>query len=589
MKQSGFIPLIPLLIIAAFVSITGIAAVKSQTVSRLAPNLLQMLTQTTTKSVNGLITYTTEGTAKASTILVKFKSNIPDQTISSIHQQLGTKVKKTVKDINVQVVELPDNGHVADFVKKFKNRAEVAYAEPNFLTQAFFTPNDPDFSSQWNLQKINASVAWDSSQGGFGPIAVIDTGVDASHSDLTGEVENGYNFISDNTDTSDDNGHGTHVAGIIEAATNNGNGIASIGFKGTLLPIKVLDSTGSGTDGDVASGITYATDNGAKIINLSLGGSDFSQTEQDAVNYAIKHGVIVVAAAGNNSNNSPVYPAADSGVLAVSASNQNDNLASFSSFGSDIYVSAPGVSITSTYNNGGYAQMSGTSMAAPHLAGLLGLAYSLKNSSGINIIDAIKQTSDKVGPYSYDQNGWNQYFGYGRLNAGKLLTLLSGIQNPLPSPSSTPLSPNQAGAAAPHAANVFSFNVDLEGIIDSIDLGKSKLTIRVSGISQNVPVSSGNLIDLFVNFNTNITLNNQPLSINSLSVEQKINAKALWQDNKLTASNITVQGTTTQNNTTPSNSQNNNSNSNSSPNNLPQNIPQNGAANSTKTHPGKPF
>ncbi len=580
-KEQGFIPLVLLLVIAAVATVVGIAVVKNPTISSNLPALLSKITQPQTKSIDQSIVYTAEGAAKASTILVKFKSGVSDQAVANIHQALGTKVKRTIKGINVQIVELPANSHVADMVSQFRARGEIQYTEPNYIVQSFFTPNDPDFSSQWNLQKINAPAAWDTTQGGFGPIAVLDTGVDSSHPDLSGEVEGGYNFIADNTDTSDDNGHGTHVAGIIDASTNNGIGVASIGFRGTLLPVKVLDSTGAGTDGSVASGITYATDNGAKIINLSLGGSSFSQTEQDAINYATSKGVVVIAAAGNNSNNSPVYPAADSGVLAVSASDSNDNLASFSSYGSDVFVSAPGDNITSTYNNGGYAQMSGTSMAAPHLAGLLGLALSYKNSSGVNIIDAIKKTSDKVGPYSYDSNGWNQYFGYGRIDAGKLLTLLVGA-TPSPTPTASaepqPTQTTQTGAAAPHAAKVFSFNVDLEGAIDSIDLTNSKIVVKISGISQNVGVYSGNLVDLFVN--------NQASFLASLAVGERINAKALWQDNKLTASQITVQGNVSnQSNPQNSNSGTNNPSANTNP---VQNIIQNIPGNSQRGHSGKP-
>lgn len=586
MKEQGIIPLLLVFLIAALVTFVGVAAVKnstfSSTLSSAIPKLFEKASQAPTKSIKQNIVYTAEGTAKSSTVLVKFKPGISDQAINALHQKLGTKVKRVIQGINVQIVELPANSHVADMVLQFRDRAEVQYVEPNFVVQSFFTPDDPYFGSQWNLQKINAPSAWDISQGGFGPVAVLDTGIDSSHSDLSGEVETGYNFIDDNTNTSDDNGHGTHVAGIIDASTNNGNGIASIGFKGTLLPVKVLDSNGVGTAGDVASGITYATDQGAKIVNLSLGGSSFSQTEQDAINYADQHGVVVVAAAGNNGNNSPVYPAADSGVLAVSASDSSDNLASFSSFGSDIFVSAPGVNITSTYNDGGYAEMSGTSMAAPHLAGLIALALSYKNSTGINIIDAIKQTSDKVGSYSYDANGWNQYFGYGRIDAGKLLTLLSGTTaSPTPATNTQPHPSQtiQTGASAPHALKVFSFNVDLEGSIDSIDLVNSKVVVKISGISQNVGVYSGNLVDLFVN--------NQNSFLASLQVGERINAKAFWQDSRLTVTQITVQGNVSAQSNPPNSNSGSNNPSNTYPAlNIPQIIP-NIPVNFQSSHPGR--
>lgn len=598
-RQQGFIPLLVLAIVAIVGVVAASVIVKNSTVTSVVPKILQQLQTTTPKIISQSITYSTEGAAKASTILVKFKPGVSEQAMNTLHQKLGTKVKKTISGINVQVVQLPDGAHVADFVKEFKGKSEVAYAEPNFITHSFFVPNDPDFSNQWNLQKINAPEAWDVSQGGFGPIAVVDTGIDSNHPDLSGEVESGYNFIADNTDTSDDNGHGTHVAGIIEAATNNGIGVASIGFKGTLLPVKVLDSTGSGTDGDVASGITYAVDHGAKIINLSLGGSDFSQTEQDAVNYATEHGVIVVAAAGNNSNNSPVYPASDQGVLAVSASDQNDNLASFSSFGPDVFVSAPGVDITSTYNTGGYAQMSGTSMAAPHLSGLLGLALSSKNASGTNILDAIKKTSDKIGPFAYDSNGWNEYFGYGRIDAGKLLAYLSSSSvTPIPTVTTEPTGINQVfkaeGRKVLPEGQVLNFNVDLEGTIDSLDFSNSKIVVKLSGISQNVGVYSGNLVDLFITGKTTVVTDGHDSSVSSLVVGERINVKALWQDNKLSANTIDIQGQAVapaiprdnqsgpgQGNAAPNSSQNSN------PGSTVQNVIQSAPPESGRQHPGK--
>lgn len=372
----------------------------------------------------------------SSTILVKFKTGISKDKITEIHSQEKTKTKRSIDKLGVQIVELPQGATPSELVDQFKKLPEVEYAEENYLAKATFIPNDPDYSSQWNLAKIDAPSAWDKQQASAGPVAVLDTGIDATHPDLNGEVISGFNYISGDTNTADDNGHGTHVSGIIEAVTNNGTGIASIGYHGTLLPVKVLDSSGSGTYGDIASGIVYATDHGAKVINMSLAGSSSSQTLTDAVNYAKNHGVLPVAAAGNNGNSTPVYPAAIPGVLAVSASTSSDTLASFSNYGSDIFVAAPGTNILSTYK-GSYTQLSGTSMAAPHLAGLLALALSSPNQSGLSVTSAVCQTADKVGPYAYNQSGWNQYFGCGRINAGKLFALLSG-QTPVASPTPTP-------------------------------------------------------------------------------------------------------------------------------------------------------
>lgn len=500
-------------------------------ISRTAP----LAQQDTTKL------YTADGLARSSSILVKFKSSASASAIAAIHKQNGTTVKQTISGIGVQEVSLPAGADVGATLKQFRSHADVAYAEPNFVAQRFLTPNDTLYVKQWNLAKINAPAAWDVSQGGYGPIAIVDTGVDASHSDLSGEVETGYNFVNDTTDTNDDNGHGTHVAGIIAGTTNNSNGIASIGFKGSLIPVKVLDSTGTGTYGDVASGIIYAADHGAKIINLSLGGSSASQTLQSAVSYAEQKGVIIVAAAGNNGNSAAVYPADYAGVIAVSATTADDSLASFSSYGSNIAVSAPGVGIISTYNNGGYATMSGTSMAAPEVAGLLGLALSHTQVSASTILSDLEQSSDKVGAYPYNANGWNQYFGYGRIDAAKLLQLLSAKAS---TPPTTAPSATSTGQTV-HGQPSLQFSVDLEGTVDSVDQARGVVVVKIQSISQNLKLANNNLIDVYVTGSTTINSGSQNLSLANLSAGDKLSGKALWQNNQLSAISLTVQGQTT--------------------------------------------
>ncbi len=486
---------------------------------------------------------TVKGLASSSTILVKFKSSALASDMAAIHRENGAQVKSTIPGIGVQEVSLPAGAQVGDTIKKYTSHAEVAYAEPNFLAQRFLTPNDTLYSKQWNLSKIAASSAWDVSQGGFGPVAVIDTGIDADHPDLSGEVSSGYNFVSNSADTSDDNGHGTHVAGIIAGQTNNATGVASIGFKGTLMPVKVLDATGTGTYANVASGIIYAADHGAKIINMSLGGSSSSQTLASAVNYAEQKGVAIVAAAGNNGNSAAVYPADYPGVIAVSATTDTDSLASFSSYGSHIYFSAPGVDITSTYNDGGYATMSGTSMAAPEVTGLISLSLSHSGTTVSTVMDDLKQTSDKIGPYAYDSNGWNQYFGYGRINAAKLMQAVGGTQ-PTPiqltSPAPTPTA-IQNGQVA-HGQVGLQFSINFEGTIDSVDTTNNIVVVKIQSISQNLKLAYDNLINLYIDQNSSIKSGDNSLALGDLVPGNKLGGKALWQNNQLTATDLSVQG-----------------------------------------------
>lgn len=486
--------------------------------------------------------YSVAGEAASTSLLVKYKSNVSESERANVNAQMGAKTKRRIGPLGVDVVQVDSTATVGEIMSKYKSRSELEYVEPNHLAKRFLAPDDSLFSKQWYLQKIEAQKAWDVSQGGFGPIAIVDTGVAGSQADLSGHVQPGYNFVGDNTDTSDDNGHGTHVAGIVSAATNNATGIASIGFKGSILPIKVLDHTGAGTYGDVASGIVYAADRGAKIINISLGGSSSSATLLEAVRYALGRGVVVVAAAGNNSNDSAVYPAAYPGVIAVTATAQDDSLASFSSYGNHVYISAPGVSIISTYNNGGYATLSGTSMAAPAVSGLIGLALSRGSTTAQTVLNDLKATSDKVGGYAYDQNGWNRYYGYGRINAARLLAaptneLVPVVQTAEAAPPPAGEQPKNKPATAGK-----QFDVSIGGFVDSIDAARSVIVVKVKSSSSSLQLHSNNLVDLYVDPSTIIKSGADSIGLTSLKPGDSLNIKSLWKDNQLIARDIVVQG-----------------------------------------------
>jgi len=225
----------------------------------------------------------------------------------------------------------------------------------------------------------------------------------------------------------DDVGHGTHVAGVIAALVNNYQGVAGMTWSNPVIPVKVLDETGAGSTYAVAQGIIWATDNGAKVINLSLGNYAEANFLHDAIKYAFDRDVVLVAASGNDSTEQPGYPAAYPEVLAVSATDTSKNLASFSNFGEYIDVAAPGVNIPSTYPENRYAAMSGTSMASPHVAALAALIRSvnpaLKNTE---VIDIIRNTAEDLGP-----KGKDKYFGYGQIDVLKALESAANSQNML--------------------------------------------------------------------------------------------------------------------------------------------------------------
>jgi thermitase len=307
-------------------------------------------------------------------ILVKFKSGTSLPEVAEIHRQLGGQVKETIAGIGVQVVTVP-KGQAKEKAKAYSSNAKVAYAEPDLMAEALGSPNDPFFTNQWALTKVGAPQAWDVTTGSPSmKIAILDTGVDVDHPDLANKVISNVNFSGSNT-TDDVFGHGTNVAGIAAANTNNGIGVAGLGYSSSIINVKVLGDDGKGYWSWIAQGIIWAADNGAKVINLSLGDSSNSSTVEDAINYAWNKGVVVVAAAGNEGNSNAFYPAYYPNCIAVAATDASDMLSPWSNRGDWVDVGAPGDSILSTWGHKYYGSMSGTSMASPCVAGLAALLF----------------------------------------------------------------------------------------------------------------------------------------------------------------------------------------------------------------------
>ena len=309
------------------------------------------------------------------------------------------------------------------------------------------SPNDPDYSQQWALSKINAPAAWNVTTGTVAiTIAIVDTGIDLGHPDLAtkiwtnpgeipanglddddnGKVDDvhGWHFFSPGEDAfiQDDHGHGTHVAGIAAATTDNGIGVAGVAWGARVMSVKVLDSGGIGSYSSIAAGIVYAADEGAKIINLSLGGAPSSPTLCQAATYATAAGALVVAATGNTGG--PVlYPAACDHVLAVAATDRADQRADFSNLGPQVDLAAPGVDIYSTwYQSGlqasGYFTKSGTSMATPQVAGVAALVWSRWPTwTPDQVAQRLLDTALDLG-----EPGWDVYSGWGRLDAANAVT-----------------------------------------------------------------------------------------------------------------------------------------------------------------------
>ena len=333
----------------------------------------------------------------------------------------------------------------------------IDYLEPDTIVSGESTPNDPAFSELtkvYGLNMVEAPRAWDVGSGsGDVILAILDSGLNATHVEFSNRVVAGYDFINEDDDPTDDHGHGTHVAGIAAAAAGNGEGSAGVCPQCKIMPIKVLDGGNRGTWGTVASGIYYAVDHGARVINLSLGASATSRTLEDAVAYAKEHDVIIVASSGNAASSLPYYPAAIPWVVAVGATNDVDALWPFSNTGDHIDLTAPGYRIFSTYydlsSSGGYAYMTGTSMASPFVTGLVGLVTSLDGElTAPEVIDLMTANADDLGDEGKDDS-----FGYGRINAYTTLVAANGGEAPAPTPEppdvpEQPISPLPAAGSS---------------------------------------------------------------------------------------------------------------------------------------------
>jgi thermitase len=319
------------------------------------------------------------------------------------------------------------------------------YAEPNYEVHMHLLPNDTRYSEQWAHPMINSPAAWEITTGNPEVIiAVLDTGVDLAHSEFQGRLVPGFNYISGG-EPQDDQGHGTHVAGIAAATGNNAEGVAGMAWQVKIMPVKVLDASGSGSHAGIAAGMTWAVDHGARIINLSLGGTQATLTLQNAVQYVTGKGALIVASAGNCGDpltyyrnnctvqNQPVYPAAYGEVFAVAATTSWDGIASYSNQGSYVDIAAPGDAILSTRLNGGYTPGSGTSQAAPFVAGLAALLWSMdSNLSAHEIEEVIESTAVDKGLAGFDIA-----FGHGRIDAFSATTatqlqapVLYAVDNP---------------------------------------------------------------------------------------------------------------------------------------------------------------
>ena len=378
-----------------------------------------------------------EPSAPADGLLVKFDPGTPDAAIRSAIVAAGGRIEEPAGDtgyVKVSTGDVP----ATEVAARLDGSKLVSEVGPNTIRYAAAIPNDANFSQQSAyLQAMNLPAAWDTTTGNDSMVmAIIDSGVQLNHPDLASRLVPGWDFVNRDSDPSDDFGHGTMVAGIAAASTNNGRGVAGATWQGKIMPIKVLDSRGQADDENIAAGIRWAVDHGANVLNLSLGGpGEGTGILQQAVNYANSRNVVVVAAAGNDGDKgvsaatAPHYPAACAGVIAVGATDAAGKHATFSSYGDWIDVVAPGAvseiparGISTTMRGSSYGTGSGTSFSAPLVAGVAFLMRAANpNANQATISSRLIGSTRDLGPAGFDP-----LYGAGMVDATAALAAVSG-------------------------------------------------------------------------------------------------------------------------------------------------------------------
>jgi hypothetical protein len=393
----------------------------------------------------------------------------PDAVMRALRGHGGSP-KHTIGGLNIHVLSLPEPA-VDAVARSLARTGLFTFVERNWIGHAAAAPNDPSYPSQWHLPKIAAPAAWDSTVGAVSvTIAILDSGIDPAHTDLASKLLPGWSFLANSANTADVHGHGTSTAGAAAAISDNANGVAGVAWLNPVLPVGIVDSTGSVSYSNMAAGIRYAADQGARVINMSVGGSSPSSALQSAVDYAWSKGAIVVASAMNAGTSTPYYPAACDRAVSVAATDNYDNRASFSNYGPAIDLAAPGVSILTTARGGGYRYASGTSFSAPIVAGVAGLALALRPGlKPAELVNLLTQNADDLGTPGFDP-----YFGWGRVNASRVAEAVKALAGDAQAPA--------VAISAPLAGSVLTGTISVQGSATD-NVGVAGITLLVDGVA----------------------------------------------------------------------------------------------------------
>ena len=398
-------------------------------------------------------------------ILVQPRAGLSDAEFDNALATQGGKAAGRLGNLDIYVVSLPPTASEQAVATALAHHPNITFAEVDRLVAPAFTPNDADYGSEWHLQTINAPIAWNTSVGSGVTVAILDSGIDATHPDLVGQLVPGWNFYDNNSNTADVYGHGTMVAGVVAARGNNSIGVAGVAWGAKLMPLRVTDTSGIGTLSAFANGLTYAADHGARVANLSFAVQSSSST-QTAAQYFVNKGGVVFNSAGN-------YGALDStapsnSLVSVSATGNTDILASWSSYGPYVDLSAPGVGIWTTSLGGGYSAVSGTSFSSPLSAGVAALMMSVNPSlAPSQIVSLLESSAVDLGSAGYDYD-----YGYGRVNAAAAVIAAAQAKAPDVQPPSVAISSPTGGTVS----GIVPINVTA-----SDNVGVTRVDLLVSG------------------------------------------------------------------------------------------------------------
>ena len=498
-------------------------------------------------------------------ILVKFKKSLPEQAQSAILARYNLSEKSNLPHIGVKIISIPSGTTPEAAIEGLKQNEKnnVDFAEVDALLEPDYIPSDPLVGSEWHISKIVAPNAWDSAKGSGVTIAILDTGIDCTHPDLAANCVPGRNVVSNNSDTGPVHPHGTYTAGTAAAVGDNLNQMAGVTYTSKIMPVRITnDSTGYAYWSDIANGVIWAADHGAKVVTNSYG-SHVSSTVQSAASYLNSKGGLMF----NSAMNSATLMTQDNppSMVTVSATDQNDSLASFSNYGTPIDLSAPGVSVMCTTPGGGIGSCSGTSFSAPIAAATAALVWSVKPSLSPSQVESIlKSTAQDLG-----STGWDQYYGWGRIHAGRAVQAALGTA----SDTTPPSAPTGLGTSTSDSSSVTlswtasTDNVAVGGYAIFRNNTKIGTTANVSYTDTSVTAgatytyvvsaydSSNNVSPSSNTLSVTIPMPPQTLSVSTVSaITQKTSATVSWNTNVTSvgtvyygtsAGNLTLTGTDT--------------------------------------------